>query len=351
MLKQTIRHFLIYAFSKPKSQITFGFIRGAELLLSRYPKHSIFFENISAQKDGYGAQIQRILSIKSLANLVHQPFILNPLTEVEDQITQKTLSCEEKKEEISQFNLWLSDFLGSREEASDSFKKTIRISSPIELFFQSLRFSLLSRNKLVKIKFRLENAYFITNTNPDLYLSIIAPTTYGEADFSETKRIHVHFRFVNFSIGTLRSLDSDYYFKTLDGITTILDKEEKKYQIILHSDFSTPFDDSKNLPITQMTKSHLSEMRLIDSENKPDKKVLDSALNLLSAIHDRYHNVEFSKSQTPLSSLQSMASADFLILSKSSFAFVAGILNRRGEIHSPEYWINLPSEWITKSGF
>jgi hypothetical protein len=100
-----------------------------------------------------------------------------------------------------------------------------------------------------------------------------------------------------------------------------------------------------------MTKSHLLEMRLIDNENKPDKKVLDLAFNLLNAIHDRYRNVEFSNNQTPLSSLQAMASADFLILSKSSFAFVAGILNRRGAIYSPEYWINLPSSWITKSGF
>jgi hypothetical protein len=100
-----------------------------------------------------------------------------------------------------------------------------------------------------------------------------------------------------------------------------------------------------------MTKSHLFELRLIDSENNPDKKVLDLAFTLLNAIHDRYRNVEFSKSQTPLSSLQSMASADFLVLSKSSFAFVAGILNRKGDIYSPEYWINLPSSWITKSGF
>jgi len=351
MLKQTIRHFLIYAFSKSKNQITFGFIRGAEFLLSKYPKNSIFFENISAQKDGYGAQIQRIISIKSLANSVQQPFILNPLTEVEDQITQKTLSCEEKNEEISQFNFWLSNFLGSREESINNFNKTIQINSPFELFYQSLRFSLPFRTKLFKIKFRLENAYFITNTNPDMYLSVIAPTTYDEDDFNKTKKIHVHFRFVNFSINTFRSLDSDYYFKTLDGITAILDKSKTEYQIILHSDFNVPYDDSKNRSITQMTKSHLFELRLIDSENNPDKKVLDLAFTLLNAIHDRYRNVEFSKSQTPLSSLQSMASADFLVLSKSSFAFVAGILNRKGDIYSPEYWINLPSSWITKSGF
>jgi len=286
-----------------------------------------------------------------LANSVHQPFILNPLTEVEDQITQKTLPFDEKNEEISQFNFWLSNLLGSREEAIDSFNKTIRIKSPFELFYQSLRFSLPSRAKLRKIKFRLENAYFITNANPDLYLSVIAPSTYDEDDFSKTKKIHVHFRFVNFSIGTFRSLDSDYYFKTLDEITAVLDKSKTEYQIILHSDFNAPYDDSKNRPITQMTKSHLLEMRLIDNENKPDKKVLDLAFNLLNAIHDRYRNVEFSNNQTPLSSLQAMASADFLILSKSSFAFVAGILNRRGAIYSPEYWINLPSSWITKSGF
>jgi hypothetical protein len=349
VLKQTIRRFLIYAFSKLRNQIIFGFIKGAKFLLTRYPKNSIFFENISAQKDGYGAQIQRILSIKSLANSVEQPFIFNPLTEVEDQITQKTLSCEEKTEEISQFNFWLSDLLGSQGEAVNSFNKIIQINSPFELFYQSLRFPFLSRKK--QIKFRLENAYFITNTNPDLYLSIIAPNNFVKDNLSKMKEIHVHVRFVNFSIGTFRSLNSDYYFETLDRVTSKLDETKTDYKIVLHSDFSSPFDDSRHRQITQMTENHLFEMQIIDSENVLDKNILDAAFNLLNAIHDRYLNVEISKSQTPLSSLQSMASADFLILSKSSFAFVAGILNQRGEIYSPEYWIRLPTSWIIKSGF
>jgi hypothetical protein len=92
-------------------------------------------------------------------------------------------------------------------------------------------------------------------------------------------------------------------------------------------------------------------MLITDSENMPDRKVLDAAFDFLSEVHDRYSHVQVSKNQSPLESLQSMATADFLILSKSSFAFVAGILNRRGEIISPQYWIRLPTSWITESGF
>ena len=306
---------------------------------------------MSSQKDGYGAQIQRILSVKSLANSVHQSFMFNPLTEVEDQITQKTLSREEKNEEISQFNSWLGGLLDFRGEAINSFYKIIQINSPFKLFYQSLFYFLLRKTKSFRIKFRLENAYFMTNINPDLYLSVVAPMNRVESNSSKIQEIHVHVRFVNFSIGTFRSLNSDYYFQTLDRVTSKLDKAKTDYKIILHSDFDSPFDDLKNRSITQMTKNHLFEMRLIDSEDIPDKNILDAAFNLLKAIHDRYPNVEFSKSETPLNSLESMISADFLILSKSSFAFVAGILNRRGEIFSPEYWINLPTSWNTESGF
>ena len=273
------------------------------------------------------------------------------MTEVEDQITQNTLSSEAKSEEIAQFNSWLMILLESPGETIDSFDKTIQINSPLELFYLSLRFCLLYRNKTFRVKFRLENAYFATNENPDLYLSVVSLKNSVEDNYNKKKRIHVHFRFVNFSIGTLRSLNSDYYFETLDQVTSKLDEEKTDYQIILHSDFNVPFDYSVDRPITQLTKTHLFEMQLIDNENLPDKNVLDSALNLLNAIHDRYPNVEFSSSNTPLESLQSMISADFLILSKSSFAFVAGILNRRGEIYSPEYWINLPKSWIAKRGF
>lgn len=331
--------------------MTFGFIRGAKFLLARYPKNSIFFENLSSQKDGYGAQIQRILSVKSLANSVHQSFTFNPLTEVEDQITQETLSRKAKREEISHFNSWLGDLLDSQEEAINSFYKIIQINSPFELFYQSLRFCLLRKTKSFRIKFILENAYFMTNTNPNLYLSVVTPMNLTESNSYKMQKIHVHLRFVNFSIGTFRSLNPDYYFKTLDRVTSKLDKAKIDYQIILHSDFNSPFDDTKNRSITQMTKNHLFEMRLIDSKDMPDKDILEAAFNLLNTIHDRYRNVKFSKSETPLSSLQSMISADFLILSKSSFAFVAGILNRKGEIYSPEYWINLPTSWNAESGF
>lgn len=286
-----------------------------------------------------------------MANAVNQRFIFNPLTVVEDQITQKTLSLEAKSDEVSQFNSWLRDLLDSRAERINSNYDIIQINSPFELFFQSLRFYLPCRIKSFRIRFRLEDAYFITNMYPDLYLSCINPINFVEDDFSRTKEIHVHIRFVNFSIGTFRSLNSDYYFETLDQITSKLDEAKKDYQIILHSDFNDPFDKIENRTITQMTKNHLFEMHLVDSENLPDDKILDVAFNLLATIHKRYRNVEISRSQTPLDSLNSMASADFLILSKSSFAFVAGILNQRGEIHSPEYWISLPSSWITKPGF
>ena len=329
----------------------FGFTRGAKFLLARYPKHSILFENISSQKDGYGAQIQRILSVKSLANAVNQSFVFNPLTEVEDQITQKTLSREAKKEEISQFNSWLRNLLDSHGGTANSFYTIIQINSPFELFYQSLRFYLFHRTNPVKVKFRLENAYFITNANPNLYLSVTPPNNQVKGDFSKLKEIHVHIRFVNFSVATFRSLNSEYYFQTLDRVTSKLDEAKTDFRIILHSDFNGSFNDTRNMQITQMTKNHLSEMNLIDSENIVNKNVLDSASNLLNTIHSRYRNVEFSTTEAPLGSLQSMISADFLILSKSSFAFVAGILNPRGEIYSPEYWTNLPTSWITESGF
>jgi len=351
VLKQTIRHFLTCAFSKPKNQIIFGYIKGAKFLLTRYPENSIFFENVSAQKDGYGAQIQRILSIKSLANSVQKPFILNPLTEVEDQITQKTLSCEERREEISQFNFWLSDLLSSQRDAHTSFNKIIQINSPSELFFQLLRFLLIPKFKEFKIKFRMENAYFLTDIDPDLYLSVFDSKDSVEYELGKIREIHVHVRFVNFSIGTFRSLNSDFYFETLDRLTSKLEETKTDYKIVLHSDFSSPFDNSRQKQITQMTKNHLYDLQIADSENMPDGKVLNTAFDFLRAIHDRYSNVQVSKSQSPLESLKSMAAADFLILSKSSFAFVAGILNRRGEIISPVYWISLPTSWISESGF
>lgn len=241
--------------------------------------------------------------------------------------------------------------MGFQGEEINRFYKIIEIDSAFKLFYQSLRYCLHRKSKSFRIKFRLENAYFLTNANPDLYLSIVPPINYVGRTSHKIQEIHVHVRFANFSIGTFRSLNSDYYFDTLDRVTSKLDKAKSDYKIILHSDFNGSFDGAKDKSITEMTKSHLFELRLIDSNDSADKSILDAAFNLLNVIHDRYRNVEFSKSKTPLSSLQSMISADLLILSKSSFAFVAGILNRRGEIYSPEYWISLPTSWSAEAGY
>ena len=41
----------------------------------------------------------------------------------------------------------------------------------------------------------------------------------------------------------------------------------------------------------------------------------------------------------PLDAIKLMASADFLIIGKSSLSFVGGLLNRKGQVYSPEdFW-------------
>ena len=90
-----------------------------------------------------------------------------------------------------------------------------------------------------------------------MYLSIFDRKDSVEYELDKIREIHVHVRFVNFSIGTFRSLNSDFYFETLDRLTSKLEETKTDYKIILHSDFSSPFDNSKQKQITPMTIKHL----------------------------------------------------------------------------------------------
>ena len=45
--------------------------------------------------------------------------------------------------------------------------------------------------------------------------------------------------------------------------------------------------------------------------------------------------------------MRSLATADVLVMSRSSFSYVAAILNRDGAVMYHPFWHRAPSSWIT----
>jgi len=305
--------------------------------------------NSSIRRDGYGAQIQRILSIKALANELGLRFQLNPIVSADDQVTQVPLPVRERECEILEINQYLAKIcnegLYSITELGDS-----STAADTRALFRILIFNLCRRTgSSPSILIKMEDAYSFTQRNPDLYnnLDIGCSTNCEDPSRKREVTIHVHLRYANFALGTERYLDPEYYFKSLTSIVDSLELEGKKYRIILHSDFSDPeiIHQENQHQITQETSDYLYHLNLVENDFTPNRIYLDTAVSLTKEISAKFSNVEQRYNESTFEALIEMSSADYLVLSKSSFAFVAGVLNKNGKVFSPIYWNRIPRAW------
>jgi hypothetical protein len=336
----------MFLYTRVKDLAAFGLTNAVKLLILSYPSGSITLVNASQQNDGYGAQIQRILSVKALADSLKIKFRFEPLKQVERQLTQDHLQDSAQNLELAKFNKFLTSLLVSSSNekdtnASSHFSKTLT-----QIFLTLNRNFLPSVFLNRKLEIRVEDAYRFVQFHSNLYSKLECNfKAIEQIDPDNITRIGVHLRFVNFAFNTERYLDPDYYYRSLDQITQNLEHLGTPYTIRLHSDFKESLPEPSKTGISGSTFEYLTEIGVTDQDGKVDQDTFKLANDCKNQIIAKYGAVIESGGNDPLSSLRAMANSNYLILSKSSFAFVAGILNKNGKIVSPEYWNRPLKSW------
>ena len=320
------------------------------MLLKRYPKNCLALTNSANQKDGYGAQIQRILSVVAVSNDFNIKFILRPITFAEDQITQTPLPEFERIRELKELNNWLRVQLNPWQANQHDNMKVCKVSELSGFFVQLLLNFFSSRFQSEYLLLEIEDCYAFTKIDPDIYsrLHISLPRTENSFNPKNEMEVHVHLRYANFSIGTERFLDPSYYITALSEITSNILQSNRAYKIYVHSDFGETINEIRMFKhqISIETLAYLESLNLLDEGKKPNRNALELALQTQRALVEIFDNVNICAEEDLLSSITKMVNADYLVLSKSSFAFVAGLLNISGIIYTPEYWNNPPSNWV-----
>ena len=287
-----------------------------------------------------------MLSIKALADSLKIHFRLKPLMQVERQITQEYSQKNDQGLEVVSFNKFLLSLLTNSTQRNNSMASPHFAKTLPHLLLILVRNFLPTLLQKKSIEISLENAYKFIELDSELYRKLVFNTEAVEKLSSDdVLSINVHLRFVNFTFGTERYLDSEFYFKNLDQITQKLDRLGLKYVIQLHSDFEEFLPDPSALGISQLTLKYLADIGVTDQEGKVSLETLVRANDCKKKILQKYKNVDEFNSHDPLASLIAMTNSDYLILSKSSFAFVAGILNKNGKVISPLYWNHPLRTW------
>jgi hypothetical protein len=284
--------------------------------------------------------------VKALADSLKTEFRFEPLKQVERQLTQDLLQDSAQQLELVMFNEFLSSLLVSSSREKDSNVSSYFVKTLIQIFLTLLRNFLPSVFLKRKFEIRVEDAYRFVQFHSNLYSKLECNfKAIEQIDTDNIIRIGVHLRFVNFAVNTERYLDPDYYYRSLDQITQNLRYLGTPYTIRLHSDFKESLPKPSKAGISGSTFEYLTQIGVTDQNGQVNSDSFKRANECKDLITSKYGAVFDSGTDDPLSSLKAMANSDYLILSKSSFAFVAGILNKNGRVISPEYWNRPLTNW------
>ena len=268
------------------------------------------------------------------------------MTRVERQLTQDLLSEKSQESELVEINKFLVSLLNSPSVENGTDRETFTVSSLSEFFVILIKRLPRSVLKGKNISLKIENAYDFTFIDPDLYSrGLTNREELQKPRFEDIVDIRVHLRFVNFAINTERYLEPSYYYRNLDEITQSLYLQNLPFRITLHSDFGSSQPELSSDGVTPETLEYLNQSGVIDMKNNINSDIFIAANECKETIMLRYRNVCEDNLENPLAELIQMANADFLVLSKSSFAFVAGVLNSRGRVISPIYWNRPLKSW------
>lgn len=311
--------------------------------IARFPTSALTYND--EIDDGVGAQLHRIIGVYSLSIMYGIPYVHSGIknlliTALDPYQTQDELAIFMQRINDT-FRLPSSDF-GSQRDSK------LKLASPTKLKLNLIRL----KNKLKIGKYRtfvISNPFLLLNKNPDAYLLAVPQLPKAEDNKRDFANIAVHYRRGSSSFDILpgesapRAILNDWYLKVLNKYVSQLKADNIKYHIDVFTDMPKQDIDFPPLAFQRDFWKQLprfeNDMITIHGEDLNQTTFRDFG-DLLSVHYGG----------DPLNDLMHMAQADLLIMSRSSFSFVAALLNRKGKIVAPPNFghKNL-SSWITEN--
>lgn len=326
-------------------------------------KVTVVFDYERAPIDGIGAQVQRQWSVMLVAKYMNWHYQGAAISDLmlrasdlregkdrEDVIrvineiieNSKPVNTEKTQRHIKAQKLQLK-FTDNR--TSQFFKKYPRL-------FLAMTASFAGVTRL-NLQIVLVDGFFLTNRIPDIYcfldasainkaLGISRTVNY---DYKDCLNIVLHIRRGevdnrNFSQElSQRYTTNEKFASILRYLLEASSYKEKKYKITILSD--APKENS-------FATREFIDMNLWESQLGIDGSFQIFSENF-SDIKTFYSEAEVRNDLDSVSSLRMMIEADVLVMSKSSFSFIAGVLNRSGLIVYQEFWHQPLSKWLNWS--
>jgi len=286
----------------------------------------------TALTDGVGAQLHRIYGIYAVSRLLGVSYLHSPLLDVGYQGLSALQANAADPDFHRSFNELL-DIPSDIVPAGDL--QTIRLPN-IGLTVANQLVARTERGSAGKATLlRLTTPHGIADRFPDCYevckqLSPFSSSRRG----GEPLRVALHVRRgEQVVVESDRLLPNMYYLNVARRVVAALDALKLDFRIELWTE----------VPTTEFVvglqhhgiNGRLNEPRVVRPEMY-ELAEFDLLPNLVHCLNGR-----------AIDCLRGLATADILIMSRSSFSYVAAILNRNGIIFYHPFWHSPPSSWIT----
>jgi hypothetical protein len=298
-------------------------------------KNVVLTYDNSVLTDGVGAQLQRIYGIYSIARLLGASYVHSPLARVDYQ----GLAALETNVLDPAFESGFNDLLtiDSDLELTVDFHALRLRDMSLETFYQ-LGEEIAQRGEGHRPTLvRLLSPYAIADRFPDCYevCKEISPFT-AAAPTTRQLRVALHVRRGElFVVDSDRMLPNQYYVDVGLHIARTLDALGLDYQIEVCTE--VPTGAVLVRPGAQGIADRISTPVLLSPEmcHLEDFSALPRSM--------------CSVNEGALDCLRRLATADILVMSRSSFSYLAAILNRRGIVLYHPFWHAALSPWISTS--
>ncbi len=278
------------------------------------------------QMDGAGAQLQRVYGIYAVARYFHLPYVHSPLKQIGYQglaALEKNAGSPHMQDKWNQVFTLPSD-IKLPENTIPRY-----LSSPKVEDLERLRSAAEKEHKFYLL--RMLYPYDITEKNTEIYrcLKEISPF---HAERSNTFRIAIHVRRgEEFVVDSQRMLPNSYYVSSTMRIVEALKQLGIPFVCELYTEVP-----SKAFVVTPQ--HHGIEGRI----SQP--VLIDPKMNRIEDF-DVIPNLSKRINTDPIEALKGMATADALIISRSSFSYLAALFNKGIVIYFP-FWHHPLKEWL-----
>jgi hypothetical protein len=279
------------------------------------------------QMDGAGAQLQRIYGIYAISRFLNLPYVHSPLMRIGYQGLAALESNSSSTELESRYNCVFaipSDIeLPERKVTHDTIHADLK-------FIEGVHDAAKMAGEFALI--RILYPYAISDRHTDIYRHATAASPF-QSTKSEVFRLALHVRRgEEMLVDSERMLPNSYYVSAALKFIDALKALEIPFVCELHTEVP-----SKTFVVTPQ--HHGIDGRI------PGDVTLEPKANRLGDF-DAIPNLARFINADPIETLRQMATADALVLSRSSYSYVASILNANCIVVYHPFWHNPLKEWL-----